>query len=123
MIENFLSMLLTKSKISTLISFDGTPLTISSDRNDMVVVDVLGVTDLGGTAKCLVNIFLYAKTKDSLGAKPIKRLFEMERTLFSVIEASNDAHYKIITKELIGKTDKSAGNFYCNVYSVEISIH
>ena len=47
MIENFLSMLLTKAKISSIISFDETPLTISSDSTDMIVVDVLSVNDYG----------------------------------------------------------------------------
>lgn len=72
MIENFLSMLLTKAKISSIISFDETPLTISSDSTDMIVVDVLSVNDYGGEAKCSANIFLYAKSTDSLGSKPVK---------------------------------------------------
>lgn len=73
MIENFLSMLLTKAKISSIISFDETPLTISSDSTDMIVVDVLSVNDYGGEAKCSANIFLYAKSTDSLGSKPVKK--------------------------------------------------
>lgn len=84
MIENFLSMLLTKAKISSIISFDETPLTISSDSTDMIVVDVLSVNDYGGEAKCSANIFLYAKSTDSLGSKPVKKLFDMEKTLFII---------------------------------------
>ncbi len=122
MIENFLSMLLTKAGISSIIAFDETPLTVSSDSKDMVVVDMLGVTDLGGEAKCSANIFLYAKSTDSLGSKPVKRLFGMEKKLFSAIESSKDSHYVITSKELIGKEGKNSGNFYCNVYNIGITI-
>ena len=43
MIENFLSMLLTKAKISSKIYFDETNLKISSDSTEMIVVHVLRV--------------------------------------------------------------------------------
>lgn len=122
MIDNFLSMLLTKAGISPIISFDETPLTVSSESKDMIVVDVLGVTDLGGEARCSANIFLYAKSTDSLGSKPVKRLFDMEKTLFKALESSQDKHYVIVSKELIGKEGKTSGNFYCNVYSIGIII-
>lgn len=81
MIENFLSMLLTKAKISSIISFDETPLTISSDSTDMIVVDVLSVNDYGGEAKCSANIFLYAKSTDSLGSKPVKNCLTWKNTI------------------------------------------
>lgn len=122
MIENFLSMLLTKAKISSIISFDETPLTISSDSTDMIVVDVLSVNDYGGEAKCSANIFLYAKSTDSSGSKPVKKLFDMEKTLFSAIDQSDDKHFVITSRELIGKESKSSGNFYCNVYNIGITI-
>ena len=106
MIENFLSMLLTKAKISSIISFDETPLTISSDSTDMIVVDVLSVNDYGGEARCSANLFLYAKSTDSLGSKPVKKLFDMEKALFSAIDQSNDKHFVITSRELIGKESK-----------------
>lgn len=121
MIENFLSMLLTKAKISSIISFDETPLTISSDSTDMIVVDVLSVNDYGGEAKCSTNIFLYAKSTDSLGSKPVKTV-RYGKTLFSAIDQSNDKHFVITSRELIGKESKNSGNFYCNVYNIGITI-
>ena len=79
--ENFFSMLLTKAGISDNLFIGNMPATVDSSWKDMVLVDVLSLKDYGAYAKGSANIFLYAKSVDSHGTKPVKRLYAMELLL------------------------------------------
>jgi len=119
--ENFFSMLLTKAGISDNIFIGNIPAAVDSNWKDMVLVDVLSLKDYGAYAKGSANIFLYAKSVDSQGTKPVKELYRMELALDNAIESCNDDHYVIEVNFRDADYDQNR-NYYYNVYNVQVII-
>ena len=119
--ENFFSMLLTKAGISDNIFIGNIPAAVDSNWKDMVLVDVLSLKDSGAYAKGSANIFLYAKSVDSQGTKPVKELYRMELALDNAIESCNDDHYVIEVNFRDADYDQNR-NYYYNVYNVQVII-
>ena len=119
--ENFFSMLLTKAGISDNIFIGNIPAAVDSNWKDMVLVDVLSLKDYGAYAKGSANIFLYAKSVDSQGTKPVKELYRMELALDNAIESCNDDHY-VIEVNFRGADYDQNRNYYYNVYNVQVII-
>lgn len=120
-VENFFSMLLTKAGISDNIFIGNIPAAVDSNWKDMVLVDVLSLKDYGAYAKGSANIFLYAKSVDSQGTKPVKELYRMELALDNAIESCNDDHYVIEVNFRDADYDQNR-NYYYNVYNVQVII-
>lgn len=119
--ENFFSMLLTKAGISDNIFIGNIPAAVDSNWKDMVLVDVLSLKDYGAYAKGSANIFLYAKSVDSQGTKPVKELYRMELALDNAIESCNDDHYVIEVNFRDADYDQNR-NYYYDVYNVQVII-
>ena len=119
--ENFFSMLLTKAGISDNLFIGNMPATVDSSWKDMVLVDVLSLKDYGAYAKGSANIFLYAKSVDSHGTKPVKRLYAMELAPDNAIESCNDRHYVIEVNFRDADYDQNR-NYYYNVINVNITV-
>ena len=119
--ENFFSMLLTKAGISDNIFIGNIPAAVDSNWKDMVLVDVLSLKDYGAYAKGSANIFLYAKSVDSQGTKPVKELYRMELALDNAIESCSDDHYVIEVNFRDADYDQNR-NYYYNVYNVQVII-
>ena len=83
--ENFFSMLLTKANISDNLFIGNMPATIENSWKDMILVDVISVNEYNAYAKGSANVFLYAKSVDSRGTKPVKELYKMELALDKAI--------------------------------------
>lgn len=120
-VENFFSMLLTKAGISDNIFIGNIPAAVDSSWKDMMLVDVLSLKDYGAYAKGSANIFLYAKSVDSHGTKPVKELYKMEIALDKAIESCNDDHYVIEVNFRDADYDQNR-NYYYNVYNVQVII-
>lgn len=114
-------MLLTKAGISDNLFIGNMPATVDSSWKDMVLVDVLSLKDYGACAKGSANIFLYAKSVDSHGTKPVERLYAMELALDKAIESCNDRHYAIEVNFRDADYDQNR-NYYYNVYNVQVII-
>lgn len=119
--ENFFSMLLTKAGISDNLFIGNMPATVDSSWKDMVLVDVLSIKDYGAYAKGSANIFLYAKSVDSHGTKPVKKLYKMETALDKAIESCNDAHYVVDVNFRDADYDQNR-NYYYNVINISMTI-
>lgn len=119
--ENFFSMLLTKAGISDNLFIGNMPATVDSSWKDILLVDVLSMTDHGSYAKGNANIFLYAKAIDSHGTKPVKRLYAMELALYKAIESANDPHYVIQVNYRDADYDPNR-NYYYNVINVNVIV-
>lgn len=91
-VENFMSMLLTKYRISKHI-FLSMPVTIRSEWGDMVLIDVGKGKDMDAYNQFSVNVFLYAKPVGELQQKNVKRLDKMEELLENAVMECNDTHY------------------------------
>lgn len=120
-VENFFSMLLTKAKISDNLFIGNMPATVESAWKDLVLVDVLSMKDYGAYAKGQANVFLYAKSVDSHGTKPVAELYKMEIALDKAIEACNDKHYVIETNFRDADYDQNR-NYYYNVVNIQVII-
>ena len=94
-IENFVSMLLTKGKISDNIFVGELPPTTSKNWDDFVNVDVGQQRDNGGYSSGYANIYLYARPKGIPLRKNVKLLDKMEGILDDVIKNSNNKDYTI----------------------------
>ena len=114
-------MLLTKAGISDNIFIGNIPAAVDSNWKDMVLVDVLSLKDYGAYAKGSANIFLYAKSVDSQGTKPVKELYRMELALDNAIESCNDDHYVIEVNFRDADYDLNR-NYYYDVYNVQVII-
>lgn len=119
--ENFFSMLLTKAGISDNLFIGSMPATVDSGWKDMVLVDVLSLKDYGAYAQGSANVFLYAKSVDSRGTKPVKELYRMELALDKAIESCNDKHYVIDVNYRDADYDQNR-NYYYNVINIGITV-
>ena len=120
-VENFFSMLLTKAKISENLFIGNMPAAVESGWKDLVLVDVLSMKDYGAYAKGSANVFLYAKSVDSHGTKPVAELYKMEIALDNAIEACNDRHYSIEVNFRDADYDQNR-NYYYNVINIDITV-
>ena len=120
-VENFFSMMLTKAKISDNLFIGNMPATVESDWKDLVLVDVLSINDYGAYAKGSANVFLYAKSIDSHGTKPVATLYKMELALDKVIKSCNDRHYSIDVNFRDADYDQNR-NYYYNVINIDITV-
>lgn len=120
-VENFFSMLLAKANISDNLFIGNMPATVDSAWNDMVLVDVLPVRDYDAYAQGSANVFLYAKSVDSRGTKPIKVLHKMELALDKAIKSCSDHHY-VIDVNFRGADYDQNRNYYYNVVNIEVII-
>lgn len=114
-------MLLTKAGISNNLFIGNMPATVDSSWKDMVLVDVLSLKDYGAYAKGSANIFLYAKSVDSHGTKPVKQLYAMELALDKAIESCNDLHYVIEVNFRDADYDQNR-NYYYNVVNIGLTV-
>lgn len=120
-VENFFSMLLTKAAVSGNLFIGSLPATVDSSWKDMILVDVLSIKERGGYARGSANIFLYAKSVDSYGTKPLKKLYGMELALEKAIDSCNDRHYSIEVNTRDSDYDQNR-NYYYNVVNVNITV-
>lgn len=120
-IENYFSMLLTGAGVSDNLFIGNLPAVVQSDWEDMVLVDVLKVTDHGGYAQGSANLFLYAKATDSLSRKPVKKLNTMERALDRALASSFDRNYSVEVNWRDSDYDANRNYFY-NVVNVSVTI-
>ena len=118
---NFFSMLLTKSGISENLFIGNLPATVDSSWKDMILVDVLAIRDYGAYAKGQANIFLYCKSIDSYGTKPVASLYKMELALDKAIKSCNDRHYSIEVNTRDSDYDQNR-NYYFNVINISITV-
>lgn len=114
-------MLLTKANISDNLFIGNMPATIENSWKDMILVDVISVNEYNAYAKGSANVFLYAKSVDSRGTKPVKELYKMELALDKAIESCNDRHYVIEVNYRDSDYDQSR-NYYYNVVNIDITI-
>ena len=114
-------MLLTKAGISKNLFIGNMPATVDNSWKDMVLVDVLSIKDYGAYAKGSANVFLYAKSVDSHGTKPMKELCKMEIALDKAIELCNDTHYVIDVNFRDADYDQNR-NYYYNVINISVTI-
>lgn len=120
-VENFFSMLLTKAGISKNLFIGSMPATVDSGWKDIVLVDVLSMRDYDAYAQGSANVFLYAKSVDSRGTKPVKALYEMELALDKAIKECNDKHYVIDINFRDADYDQNR-NYYYNVINIGITV-
>lgn len=120
-IENFFSILLTKARVTDNLCIGNLPAAIDSGWKTMVLVDVISPRDLDSHAEGTVNVFLYAKSTDSKGTKPVKVLNKMEEILDKTINENYDPHYVLRTNWRDADYDKTR-NYYYNVVNIGITI-
>lgn len=120
-VENFFSMLLTKAGISKNLFIGSMPATVDRDWKDMVLVDVLSMRDYDAYAQGSANVFLYAKSMNSRGTKPVKALYKMELALDRAIKKCNDRHYAIDVNFRDADYDQNR-NYYYNVINIQVTI-
>jgi len=113
-------MLLAKAKISDHVFFGNLPAVLESEWTEMILVDVLKVTDYGAYAKCTANVFLYAKATDNLSRKPIKKLNSMEVALDKAIEANYDKNYSVEISWRDNDYNEDT-DFYYNVVNINVT--
>lgn len=112
LVENFLSMFLTKANISKNIFFGSLPAILNDTWEDMILVDLLPLTDYDAYAQGMVNIFLYARTEDTMNIKPIWKLDEMERMLDEAVGNSHDRNYVLSANWRDQGYDVNRGYYY-----------
>jgi len=120
-IENFFSMLLTGAGISDNLFFGNLPAAMNSEWNDMVLVDVLKVSDYDAYAQGTANVFLYAKSTDSLSRKPVKKLNAMEVALDKAIDGAFDRNYSISVEWRDNDYDSSR-DYYYDIVNVSVTV-
>lgn len=120
-VENYFSMMLTKSGISDNVFFGNLPAVLKSEWKEMVLVDVQAVHDYDAYAKCSVNVFLYAKSVDSESSKPVKKLNTMEVLLDETLKVECDKHYSVIA-EWRDQGYDSNSKYYYNVVNVSVTV-
>jgi len=118
-VENYLSMMLAKAKISDHVFFGNLPATINKEWTDMVMVDVQAMHDYDSFAKGSANIFLYAKSTDDESSKPVKKLNAMEVALDKALEEDFNKNYATEIQFRNQDYDTNA-KYYYNVVNVEI---
>lgn len=114
-------MLLTKAGVSKNLFIGNMPATVDSSWKDMVFVDVLSIRNKGGYAQGSANVFLYAKSVDSHGTKPVPKLYNMELALKDAVEKCNDRHYSVEINTYDSDYDQNRNYFY-NVINVTITV-
>lgn len=120
-VENFFSMLLTKAKISDNLFIGNMPSVVESTWKDLVLIDVLSMKDYDACAEGSANVFLYAKSTDSYGTKPVKKLHKMELALDKAIKSCNDTHYVIDVNFRDADYDQNR-NYYYNVINISVTV-
>lgn len=122
-VEDFLSKLLTKGKVSTNI-FPSMPAVLDSAWEDFVLIDVVRVKDRDSHGEASVNIFLYARPTGANLVKNVKKLNKMENALTAVvggIENDVDGDYEIIQNYHDSGYDETI-NFHFNMVNISITI-
>lgn len=120
-IENFLNMLLTKANITDKLFIGNLPAIIGKEWDEMILIDVLKSTDYDSHADGTANVFLYAKSKDSLSRKPVAELDRMESELDALIAESEDRHYVIEVNWRDSDYDSNT-KYYYNIVNLSITI-
>lgn len=120
-IENYLSILITKAKISDNVFVgEELPTNISKDWESMVLIDVIGQNNRGAFGSGTANIYLYAKPTGHLSRKNMKLLDKMEETLNATIKNANDTHFAVHINWRDSGYDKDC-NFHYNVISLHVT--
>ena len=120
-VENFIVMLLTRYSVSANIFTDMLPVTIKSEWNDMVLVDVGKGTGDNAKETYSANIFLYGRPLDDLQSKSVRVIDKMEEVVYKAISECHDSHYHLSLNWSDSGYD-STRNFHFNVLNVSIVI-
>lgn len=121
-IERFFSMLLFKKGISDNIFLGTLPATLESTWNNMVLIDCgTSIFNYNSHGFGSVNIFLYARPIGASMTKNVQVLNDMEATLTSVIQSSNDNVYSVKINWHDSGYDSNR-NFHYNVINIETII-
>ena len=92
-IENFLSKLLTKWKVSNSVFIGKKPITVSASCKSFVYVDVNSVEDYDSHSSCSASIYLYVRPKGRLQEKDLSELDKMEGSLTEAINGNEDSGF------------------------------
>lgn len=120
-VENFMNMLLTKYKVSEHLFVSNLPVTIRSEWEDMVLIDVGRGTDNNAYNSFSVNVYLYAKPRGDLQQKNVKTIDAMEEAFGTAIAECNDKHYHPIINWRDADYDTTR-NFHYNVVNLTIMV-
>lgn len=120
-VENFLNMLLTKYKVSGHIFVSNLPVTIRSEWEDMVLIDVGKGNDFNAYNSFSVNVYLYAKPQGDLQKKNVKVIDAMEETFGKAVSECNDKHYHPVINWRDSDYDTTR-NFHFNVVNLTITV-
>lgn len=103
--------------------FVGTlPNTLSDDMDNLVLIDVVNVTDYDGFGKGQVNIFLYAKPSAN-GRKNVSIMQKMEQSMNVLLENIDCAAFTFTRAYPSTQDYDSAINWHYTVISLNIIIH
>lgn len=122
-VENFLSMTLTKSKVSKNIYVGNLPAAIDKGVDDMVFIDVFKVYDYDSHGEAQANIFMYARPTGTALKKNVKLLNQMEDALTESIKGVE--HGKPYAASIIYRDSgyDNNRNFHYNVMNIKIIIY
>lgn len=114
-------MLLAKRKISEHVFFGNLPSAIRKEWGDMILVDVVGITDYDAYAVGFANIFLYAKSDDSETKKPVKKLDMMESEFDDLLEQDFNPQY---SSSVVYRDQGYNANakYYYNIINIRITV-
>lgn len=119
-IETFFNALL-DNKVSDNTFFTVLPPVIEQEWTDMVVVDCgNAISDLNAFGSGNVLVWIYGKPM-STGAKPVKRMSQLETKLNERIAANTDEHYVISRRETYADYD-DARNLFVNIVVLNLLI-
>ena len=121
-VENFFNMLLTKYAVSKQLFISNLPVTIKSEWNDMVLIDVGSGVNKGAHREFSVNIYLYGRPQGDLQKKNVKVIDAMEEKLLTAIEECHDKHYHPSVNWSNSDYDNTR-NFHFNVVNITILIN
>lgn len=120
-VKNFMNMLLTKYKVSEHIFRNNLPITIRSEWEDMVLIDVGKGNDFNAYNSFSVNVYLYGKPQGDLQEENTPRLDEMEAITGKAIAECNDKHYHPVINWR-GSDYDTIRNFHFNVINLTITV-
>lgn len=119
-IEDFFHALL-YDKLTTHLFFTSLPLTIQSDWEEMVLVDISdAIQDKGGAGNGMIAVYNYAKPKAN-GTKNSAKLSQMDKKLEELIQSSKSEHYFISRYKTYSDYD-SDRNLHCNITLINLQI-
>lgn len=119
-IENFLSKLLTKWKVSDSIFIGKKPITVNTSCKSFVYVDVNSVEDYDSHSSCSASIYLYSRPKGRLQEKDLMELDRMESNLTEAINSNENSGY-IIYEQWRDSGYDNAINYFFDIVNVSIT--